>query len=104
MLFFILSDGTGQDVFLVKVVPIDCRLFATLISPHPQIDRFNDYRHLQGLYFPHHENRKLPLGDTILDGELLIDTDPTTGGVGTLFFASAKGQIETIHCYRKHSV
>ncbi|EKM55158.1 uncharacterized protein PHACADRAFT_120236 [Phanerochaete carnosa HHB-10118-sp] len=40
------------------------------------IDRHNTYREVQGLYFPHHENPKMPLRSTIVDGELVVDTDP----------------------------
>ncbi|KAJ3556416.1 hypothetical protein NP233_g11983 [Leucocoprinus birnbaumii] len=42
------------------------------------IDRHNSYRQLTGLYFPHHENPRNPLMDTLVDGELVIDVDPRT--------------------------
>ncbi|KAI5124570.1 hypothetical protein M0805_003090 [Coniferiporia weirii] len=42
------------------------------------IDRHNQYRLLQGFFFPHHENPRVPLRSTIIDGELVIDTDPKT--------------------------
>ncbi len=35
----------------------------------------------QGIFFPHHENPHKPLGSTIIDGELVVDTDPKTGQV-----------------------
>jgi len=42
------------------------------------IDRHNDYRQLTGIFFPHHENPTFPLRNTLIDGELVIDTDPHT--------------------------
>ena len=33
---------------------------------------------IDGLYFPHHENPMMPLRSTIVDGELVTDTDPRT--------------------------
>jgi hypothetical protein len=43
-----------------------------------QIDRHNSYRQLTGLCFPHHENPKEPLRNTLVDGELVFDVDPRT--------------------------
>ncbi|KAI0807741.1 mRNA capping enzyme, catalytic domain-containing protein [Fomes fomentarius] len=42
------------------------------------IDRHNTYRQLTGLYFPHHEDPRMPLRNSIVDGELVIDVDPRT--------------------------
>ncbi|TDL27406.1 mRNA capping enzyme, alpha subunit [Rickenella mellea] len=42
------------------------------------LDRLNHYRLQTGLYFPHHENPRMPLRSTVLDGELVIDVDPRT--------------------------
>ncbi|KZT26376.1 mRNA capping enzyme [Neolentinus lepideus HHB14362 ss-1] len=42
------------------------------------IDRHNTYRSLAGLFFPHHENPKRPLRNTLVDGELVLDEDPRT--------------------------
>ncbi|KAF8634090.1 hypothetical protein AX15_001092 [Amanita polypyramis BW_CC] len=42
------------------------------------IDRHNAYRALHGLFFPHHENPLRPLGNTVVDGELVLDVDPQT--------------------------
>ncbi|KZP12558.1 hypothetical protein FIBSPDRAFT_913260 [Athelia psychrophila] len=42
------------------------------------IDRHNAYRQLDGFVFPHHMNPSAMLGNTIVDGELVIDTDPKT--------------------------
>ena len=49
-----------------------------VVLRYVQIDRHNSYRLLNGLYFPHHENPKMPLRNTIVDGELVIDVDPQT--------------------------
>ncbi|KAF5389883.1 hypothetical protein D9757_003631 [Collybiopsis confluens] len=60
VLLFVLFDETeGQRVFL--------------------IDRHNTYREIIGLFFPHHENPMMPLRNTIIDGELVIDVDPRMG-------------------------
>ncbi|GLB34648.1 putative second step of mRNA capping [Lyophyllum shimeji] len=42
------------------------------------IDRHNTYRQLSGIFFPHHENPMMPLRNTLIDGELVIDVDPVT--------------------------
>ncbi|KAF8077651.1 mRNA capping enzyme [Lyophyllum atratum] len=42
------------------------------------IDRHNTYHQLTGIFFPHHENPMRPLGNTLIDGELVIDVDPRT--------------------------
>ncbi|KAI0934759.1 hypothetical protein AcV5_006499 [Taiwanofungus camphoratus] len=42
------------------------------------IDRHNSYRELTGLFFPHHIDPKVPLGNTLVDGELVLDVDPRT--------------------------
>ncbi|KAF7294804.1 mRNA-capping enzyme subunit alpha [Mycena indigotica] len=41
-------------------------------------DRNNDFYHVDGLYFPHHENPQHPMLNTIVDGELVYDVDPRT--------------------------
>ncbi|WVQ70324.1 uncharacterized protein L199_008550 [Kwoniella botswanensis] len=51
------------------------------------IDRKERYFSVQDLHFPHHENRGNPLGETILDGELVIDIDPKTGSEMLRFYA-----------------
>ncbi|KAF5358486.1 hypothetical protein D9756_001340 [Leucocoprinus leucothites] len=60
VLLFVLTDpGTGEQTTFI-------------------IDRHNTYRQLSGLYFPHHENPRKPLLDTLVDGELVVDVDPRT--------------------------
>ncbi|KAL5511613.1 CEG1 [Sanghuangporus vaninii] len=59
-------------------------LFLLLTSPDGAqdiylIDRHNNYRVISGFFFPHHADPKKPLGSTIIDGELVIDTDARTG-------------------------
>ncbi|KAJ7273290.1 mRNA capping enzyme, catalytic domain-containing protein [Mycena rebaudengoi] len=51
------------------------------------IDRKNSYRELQGLFFPHHENPQLPLQNTLVDGELILDVDPHTNHETLRFLA-----------------
>ncbi|KZT35071.1 mRNA capping enzyme, alpha subunit [Sistotremastrum suecicum HHB10207 ss-3] len=59
VLVFVLPGGSGQDTFL--------------------IDRHNKYRIVQGFVFPHHTDPRRPLRASILDGELVLDTDRRTG-------------------------
>ncbi|KAG5735708.1 mRNA-capping enzyme subunit alpha [Termitomyces sp. T112] len=42
------------------------------------IDRHNTYHTVSGIFFPHHENPMMPLRDTLIDGELVIDVNPRT--------------------------
>ncbi|KAJ7632773.1 mRNA capping enzyme [Roridomyces roridus] len=51
------------------------------------IDRKNDYYGLDGFFFPHHENPKMPLQNTIVDGELVFDVDPRTNQETLRFLA-----------------
>ncbi|KAF9014107.1 mRNA capping enzyme [Cyathus striatus] len=51
------------------------------------IDRRNTYRAIQGIFFPHFDNPVFPLQNTIVDGELVIDTDPATGKETLRFLA-----------------
>jgi len=43
-----------------------------------QLDRHNNYYQLDGFYFPHHEIPRLPLKNSVIDGELVLDVDPQT--------------------------
>jgi len=43
-----------------------------------QLDRHNNYRQLEGFYFPHYEDPRLPLKNSLVDGELVLDVDPQT--------------------------
>jgi mRNA guanylyltransferase len=49
-----------------------------------QIDRKQRFFSVTDLHFPHWERIDDPLGETILDGELVIDIDPKTHAVGSL--------------------
>ncbi|WVR05003.1 hypothetical protein IAU60_002015 [Kwoniella sp. DSM 27419] len=51
------------------------------------IDRKERYFSISDLHFPHWENIDKPLGETILDGELVIDIDPKTGAETLRFYA-----------------
>jgi len=43
-----------------------------------QLDRHNNYHKLEGFYFPRHEDPRLPLQNSLIDGELVLDVDPQT--------------------------
>ncbi|KII88307.1 hypothetical protein PLICRDRAFT_54147 [Plicaturopsis crispa FD-325 SS-3] len=58
VLFLIYADADANDTYI--------------------IDRHNTYRAVTGFFFPHYQNPMKPLGNTILDGELVIDVDPRT--------------------------
>ncbi|EJD44151.1 mRNA capping enzyme, alpha subunit [Auricularia subglabra TFB-10046 SS5] len=64
------SDGVRVLLLIVKCADNTHEVFL--------IDRKNDYRSVQGFYFPHHANPGTALGSSIFDGELLIDIDPRT--------------------------
>lgn len=103
MLFVVLTnpDGSTQLVYIV------CSL-SFLLDEGPcaksgmltglwrfiewKVDRKNEYRQLDGMYFPHWENPARPLGSTIVDAELVIDTDPRTK------------QVCLVHRFHRHIV
>ncbi|KAF9053026.1 mRNA guanylyltransferase [Panaeolus papilionaceus] len=58
VLFLINTDSNVQTVYIV--------------------DRHNTYRELHGFFFPHHEDPRRELQNTLIDGELVIDVDPQT--------------------------
>ncbi|KAG9010498.1 Dcp1p-Dcp2p decapping enzyme complex alpha subunit [Tulasnella sp. JGI-2019a] len=64
------SDGIRVLVFIMLV-------------PHTNeqeiylIDRKNEYRRVNGLYFPHFEDPRMGLENTLLDGELVMDISPS---------------------------
>lgn len=60
VLVMIVGTPTGQDIFL--------------------IDRKEDFYHNGNLTFPSHEGSNYNTSNTVLDGELVIDVDPATGG------------------------
>lgn len=43
-----------------------------------QLDRHNNYYQIEGFYFPHHGDPRLPLKNSLVDGELVLDVDPQT--------------------------
>ncbi len=76
VLLLVQTDTATNDqmVYLVSSTSIVC----TRCTNASQIDRHNTYRQLTGLYFPHHEDPRMPLRNTLVDGELVIDVDPRT--------------------------
>ncbi|TEB39643.1 mRNA guanylyltransferase [Coprinellus micaceus] len=42
------------------------------------IDRHNTYREIEGFCFPHHEDPRKNLKNSLIDGELVMDVDPRT--------------------------
>lgn len=50
-------------------------------ADNTQVDRNEHFFGVEGLHFPHWENADTPLIDTVLDGELVIDIDPSSGQV-----------------------
>ncbi|KAK1216369.1 Dcp1p-Dcp2p decapping enzyme complex alpha subunit [Marasmius sp. AFHP31] len=71
--FWICEKSDGLRVLLFVHTDLQTRNQAVYL-----IDRHNTYRELTGLFFPHHENPMNPLRNTMIDGELVIDTDPRT--------------------------
>ena len=92
MLLFVTTLGDAQSVFLVcpaglshchqfaKSLRFPCLVFVLGFSGLNvrQLDRHNNYYQLDGFYFPHHEDPRLPLKNSLVDGELVVDVDPQT--------------------------
>lgn len=64
------SDGVRVLLFVYTVSESDQSIYL--------IDRHNNYRQVDGFFFPHHEHPKMPLRNSIIDGELVLDVDPRT--------------------------
>ncbi|KAJ3527211.1 hypothetical protein NM688_g8157 [Phlebia brevispora] len=71
--YWVCEKSDGVRVLLLVQTDAQTKEQAVFI-----IDRHNSYRQLEGLFFPHHENPMMPLRNTIVDGELVIDIDPRT--------------------------
>lgn len=71
--FWVCEKSDGVRVLFLVVTD-----YATKDQSIYVIDRHNTYRQLVGLFFPHHENPMMPLKNTLVDGELVIDVDPNT--------------------------
>ncbi len=79
------SVAQTQDVFLVRPCGLSDRIHRCVLPlttrRHPQLDRMNTYHQVFGLLFPHHEGQGVPLENTILDGELVVDVSKRDGRV-----------------------
>ena len=51
---------------------------------------------VNGFFFPHHEDPRVPLRNTILDGELLIDQDPRTNRVRGLLLIDLAANLSIV--------
>ncbi|KAK2466698.1 hypothetical protein APHAL10511_000956 [Amanita phalloides] len=71
--YWVCEKSDGIRVLLLVATDYSSRTQSVYI-----IDRHNSYRELTGLFFPHHENPLRSLGNTIVDGELVLDVDPKT--------------------------
>jgi hypothetical protein len=76
-------------VFLVRAssVRLDSQSFLTPYGFHrisglkrASAGQDNNHHQLEGLYFksPHHEDPRVPLKNSLVDGELVLDVDPQT--------------------------
>ena len=84
MLFLVAFDAqtNSQAVFLVRhSLCSGQRTLKLNIFGKQQIDRHNTYREIDGFCFPHHEDPRRNLRNSLVDGELVLDTDPKTGQV-----------------------
>lgn len=86
VLVFINRVENSTDVYLVGAQRIP---FDLVEASSIQIDRHDHYRCVTGYYFPFYEDPRRPLGDTILDGELVIDTEPMADQVCVSVFSIA---------------
>ena len=46
-----------------------------------QLDRHNNFYQLDGFFFPHYKDPRLPLKSSLIDGELVVEVDPQTKNV-----------------------
>ncbi|TFY83443.1 hypothetical protein EWM64_g554, partial [Hericium alpestre] len=72
-LYWVCEKSDGIRVLFVILTNLDTNEQLVFI-----VDRHNVYRELPGMYFPHYDDPKMPLRSTIIDAELVIDTDPRT--------------------------
>ncbi|KAF8912102.1 mRNA capping enzyme [Gymnopilus junonius] len=80
--YWVCEKSDGIRVLLLVATNLDTNDQATYI-----IDRHNTYREITGIYFPHHENPMMPLRNSLIDGELVIDVDPRTRQENLRFLA-----------------
>ncbi|KDR73643.1 hypothetical protein GALMADRAFT_72172 [Galerina marginata CBS 339.88] len=71
--YWVCEKSDGIRVLFLVATNLDNNDQTTYI-----IDRHNTYREITGIYFPHHENPLMPLRNSLIDGELVIDVDPRT--------------------------
>ncbi|KAF8809031.1 mRNA guanylyltransferase [Phlegmacium glaucopus] len=80
--YWVCEKSDGIRVLFLVATDLQTKAQRTYI-----IDRHNTYREILGLYFPHHENPMMPLRNSLVDGELVIDVDPRTRQEKTRFLA-----------------
>ncbi|KAJ7284066.1 mRNA capping enzyme [Mycena rebaudengoi] len=80
--FWVCEKSDGVRVLLLVHTDVNSMAQAVYL-----IDRHNRYRMLKGLFFPHPENAQMPLLNTLVDGELVLDVDPETKLVTLRFLA-----------------
>lgn len=82
VLIVCLPEGV-QEVYLVGLThyPSNHELGSPKRYELLQIDRTEQFYGQQGLFFPHQDGPDSMHSNVVLDGELVIDTDPKTGQV-----------------------
>jgi len=97
LVFIVMNGGSGQqETWLVSTsflgfcpqVEPGWSIRKRALSDFVQVDRKQRFFQVQDLHFPHWENPDMPLVDTVLDGELVIDIDPITGSVCLAFLCA----------------
>lgn len=79
VLLLVQTTGEDQGVYLVSSLNASEDDVAHVhFVLGRQIDRHNNYYQQDGLYFPHYEQLRMPLRNTLIDGELVVDIDPVT--------------------------
>lgn len=68
------------------LVGLSFAFYPPLAIDATQIDRHNAYYEVSGFWFPHPDRPRDSLMDTILDGELVVDVEPTSKKVCASFF------------------
>jgi hypothetical protein len=100
VLFFLQTDPNGGSQ-VVYLVGIFTAFYPHLAIDATQIDRHNTYYEVSGFWFPHPDKHQDSLMDTILDGELVVDVEPTSKKVCTTFRRTTQTNLLAVSCRKR---
>lgn len=94
VLFLLQTDPAGSQV--VYLVCLYIAFLPELAKHSMQIDRRNIYYEVSGFWFPHPDKPRESLMDTILDGELVVDVNPSSRKVCSNFSTHTSDQLSLV--------